>query len=87
MINHALRFTVNETQNTFLWPARHQASSNSNPNLPPMGLRLRLKASVDISSFSRTDQIILTALKRYGSSWEYSACTDYPGSSAKLQMG
>jgi hypothetical protein len=43
-INHALRFTVNATQNTFLWPARHQASSNGDPNLPPMGLRFRLKA-------------------------------------------
>jgi hypothetical protein len=66
VINHALRVTVNQTQQAFLWPARHYASSNRNPNLPPMGLRLRLKASVNISSFSRIDQIILTALKRYG---------------------
>lgn len=66
VINHALRFTVNQTQRAFLWPARHEASSNSNPNLPPMGLRLRLKASVDISSFSHTNQVILTALKHYG---------------------
>jgi hypothetical protein len=82
-ITHALRFTVNSTQNTFLWPARHQASSSSNPDLPPMGLRLRLKASVDISSFSRTNQIILTALKHYGmfvadngSSWFISGTSD-----------
>ncbi len=82
-ITHALRFTVNSTQNTFLWPARHQASSSSDPNLPPMGLRLRLKASVDISSFSRTNQIILTALKHYGmfvadngSSWYISGTSD-----------
>lgn len=83
VINHALRFTVSQTQNTFLWPARHQASSSSNPNLPPMGLRMRLKASVNISSFSRVNQIILTALKRYGmfvadngSSWYISGTAD-----------
>lgn len=82
-ITHALRFTVSRTQNSFLWPARHQASSSSDPNLPPMGLRLRLKASVNISSFSRTNQIILTALKRYGmfvadngSSWYISGAPD-----------
>ncbi len=83
VINHALRFTVSQTQNTFLWPARHQASSSNNSNLPPMGLRLRLKADVNISSFSRTNQIILTALKRYGmfvadngSSWFLSGTAD-----------
>lgn len=83
VINHALRFTVNQTQNTFLWPARHEASSSSNISLPPMGLRLRLKASVNISSFSRTNQIILTALKHYGmfvadngSSWFLSGTAD-----------
>lgn len=83
VITHALRFTVNATQNTFLWPARHQASSGSSPNLPPMGLRLRMKASVNISSFSRTNQIILTALKHYGmfvadngSSWYVSGTAD-----------
>lgn len=66
VINHALRFTVSQTQDNFIWPARHAASSSHNLSLPPMGLRLRLKASVSISSFSRTNQIILTALKRYG---------------------
>ncbi len=83
VINHALRFTVSQTQNTFLWPARHQASSSSNLSLPPMGLRLRLKAGVNISSFSRTNQIILTALKHYGmfvadngSSWFLSGTAD-----------
>src|SRR6202011_6071439 len=55
-ITHALRFTVSSTQQAYLWPARHQASSNTNPNLPPMGLRLRLKASVNISSFSSQNQ-------------------------------
>jgi hypothetical protein len=83
VINHALRFTVNQTQDTFLWPARHEASSSSDANLPPMGLRLRLKADVNISSFSRTNQIILTALKHYGmfvadngGSWQLSGTSD-----------
>jgi len=65
-ITHALRFTVSRTQRAFLWPARHQAGSSSDPSLPPMGLRVRLKASVDISAFSAANQVILTALKRYG---------------------
>jgi hypothetical protein len=83
VISHALRFTVSQTRNAFIWPARHQASSNSSASLPPMGLRLRLKASVNISSFSRQDQVILTALKRYGmmvadngSSWFISGAPD-----------
>lgn len=66
VINHALRVAVNHTQSAFLWPARHFASTHSSTNLPPMGLRLRLKASVDISSFSPQNRVILTALKHYG---------------------
>jgi len=65
-INHALRFDVYNTQPAYLWPARHYSSTNTNPDLPPMGLRLRLKASVDISSFPLQSRIILTALKKYG---------------------
>jgi hypothetical protein len=65
-INHALRFTVSRTRNTFVYPARHQASSNSDPNLPPMGLRLRLKASFPVSSYPRQSRIVLRALQRYG---------------------
>ena len=93
VINHALRFTVNSTQSAFLWPARHYASSSTNPNLPPMGLRLRLKANVNISSFSRTNQIILTALKRYGmivadngSSWYISGAPDNRWNNDDLHM-
>lgn len=66
VINHALRFTAPTTQDSYVWPARHEASSNSDPNQPPMGIRLRLKASVDISGFSAANQVILTALKTYG---------------------
>jgi hypothetical protein len=65
-INHALRVTVAHTQNKYVWPARHFASSSSNTNYPPMGTRLRLKASFDISSFPAQDQVILRALKKYG---------------------
>ncbi len=65
-IKHALRFTAPRTVREFLWPARHFASSSTDLNLPPMGARFRLKANFDISSFTPTTQIILTALKRYG---------------------
>jgi hypothetical protein len=65
-IDHALRVVANATQMAFLWPARHFASSSTNPNLPPMGLRLRLKASFNISPFPQDVQVILTALKNYG---------------------
>src|SRR5215471_13580180 len=65
-INHALRFTVPTTRRAFVLPATHWASSVTNPNAPPMGTRLRLKASFDISSYPADDQVILTALKKYG---------------------
>jgi len=65
-IGHALRFTVGRTQKAFVLPATHYASSITNTNAPPMGLRFRLKADRDISMFSETNQIILRALKKYG---------------------
>lgn len=65
-INHALRFTVRETRRAYVYPARHFASTSDDPSLPPMGLRLRLKADVDISGFPRQARIVLRALKRYG---------------------
>jgi hypothetical protein len=65
-INHALRFTAPQTQQAFLWPARHFASNSTDPALPPMGVRFRLKAGFDISGFSATNQVILTALQTYG---------------------
>ena len=65
-IDHALRFTVENTRNTFIYPARHQASDQTDPNLPPMGLRVRLRADFDTSGFPRPVRIVLTALKRYG---------------------
>jgi hypothetical protein len=65
-INHALRFTLPSSQRAFVLPATHWASTNTNTNAPPMGLRLRLKASFDISGYPADDQVILTALKKYG---------------------
>jgi hypothetical protein len=65
-IHHALRFTVPTTQQAFTAPASHWASSNTSPNVPPMGMRLRLKASFDISKFSATNRVILTAMQHYG---------------------
>jgi len=66
IIRHALRFTVPQTREAFTPPASHWASSITNPSAPPMGMRLRLKSTVDISSFSKPNQVILTALKHYG---------------------
>ena len=66
VISHALRFTAPDTRSAHIYPARHDAGSGSDSSLPPMGLRLRLKASVDISGFSHADQVILRAMKRYG---------------------
>ena len=65
-INHAVRFTLPTTQEAFTPPASHWASSVTDPNAPPMGMRMRLKASFDISGFSPHNQVILTALKQYG---------------------
>jgi hypothetical protein len=65
-IRHAIRFTAPSTQRLFVWPGRHYASTNTDPNLPPMGQRFRLKASFDISGFSPRMQVILKAFKKYG---------------------
>ncbi len=65
-INHALRFTAPSTRMAYVWPARHYASSSTDPARPPMGQRFRLKAAVDVSGFSPEVQVILQALKTYG---------------------
>jgi hypothetical protein len=65
-IDHALRFTVEETRRAYVWPARHFASDRTDPSLPPMGLRLRLKRSYPIGGFPRQARIVLQALKEYG---------------------
>jgi hypothetical protein len=65
-IDHALRFTVGRTRRAYVYPARHFASDAADPALPPMGLRVRLKASFDTRPFPRQARIVLEALKRYG---------------------
>lgn len=65
-ITHALRFTAPVTRRGFIYPARHFASDRASTSLPPMGLRVRLKASVRIRDFPPQARIVLRALKRYG---------------------
>jgi hypothetical protein len=65
-ITHALRFTCPVTRRAYVHPARHYASSRTDANLPPMGMRVRLKASVDISTFPAEVRVILTAMKKHG---------------------
>jgi len=65
-IRHALRFTASHTQRAYVAPARHFASSSRDPNAPPMGLRLRLKASYDVSRFTGAARVVLDGLKQYG---------------------
>lgn len=65
-IRHALRFTCPNTRRAYVHPARHFVSGNTDPNLPPMGMRVRLRADFDITGFPEEVQIILTALKKYG---------------------
>ena len=83
VIDHALRFTVEHTRRAYVYPARHYASSSDDPSLPPMGLRVRLKAIVDISGFPRQARIVLQTLKTYGmivadngSNWYISGAPD-----------
>jgi len=82
-IRHALRFTAPRTRRAFVAPATHWASSDSDASAPPMGLRVRLKASVDLASFGPRVRVILEALKRYGmiladngSAWYVSGAPD-----------
>jgi hypothetical protein len=65
-ISHAFRFTLPKTSAAFIPPASHWAATSSDPTAPPMGMRLRLKSSYNISSFSTQMQVILTAMKTYG---------------------
>jgi len=81
-IDHALRFTVSETQQGFIHPATHQAGATTSPNYIPMGARLRLKRSFDTSGYHGAALIVLTALKKYGmfvadngSNWYISGAT------------
>jgi hypothetical protein len=83
VIAHALRFTVHDSRRAYVSPARHWASTLTSANLPPMGMRVRLKASFDISGFSPAMQVILRAMKKHGmimadngSNWYFSGAPD-----------
>jgi Bacterial Ig-like domain (group 2) len=82
-ISHALRFTASRTRRAYISPARHWASTDTSSLRPPMGMRVRLKASVDISGYPASAQVILRALKKYGmmvadngSNWYVSGTAD-----------
>jgi hypothetical protein len=90
-INHALRFTCPTTQEGFITPARHYASSNPSASLPPMGMRVRLKSSFDVSTFPSEVQVILRAMQKYGliladngSGWYVSGAPDSRWSDTRL---
>jgi hypothetical protein len=73
-IGHAIRFTASNIWGQvagtgamkYLWPARHGVGTSTDETLPPLGARLRLKASFDISGFDARTQVILRAFKKYG---------------------
>jgi hypothetical protein len=65
-IKHALRFTLQNSRAAFVPPASHWAATSTNANAAPMGMRLRLQASFDVSKFSAANQVILKALQQYG---------------------
>ncbi len=65
-IRHALRVTAPHTRSEYVWPARHQASDDASPNLPPMGQRFRLRADYPVDDFAPEVQVILRAMQQYG---------------------
>jgi hypothetical protein len=82
-ITHAIRVTAATTDTSYVWPARHEAGARSDPSLPPMGARFRLKASFDISGFSPQAQVVLRAMQQYGlivadngSNWYFGGSAD-----------
>lgn len=91
LIAHAVRFTVSRSRRAYLPPATHWASSDTSALRPPMGMRVRLKASVNISSYPASAQVILRALKKYGlivadngSDWYVSGTADARWNDAEL---
>jgi hypothetical protein len=66
VIRHALRFTAASTRRAYVYPARHFASASTDSSLPPMGMRVRLKAEFDIGGFPESARVVLQALKTYG---------------------
>ena len=92
-VDHAIRFTTDVTDRRFIWPARHQAGSVSNPAYPPMGARFRLKASYSLSGYRGDAQTVLKAMKAYGlvladngSPWYFQGTSDTRWSSGLMDQ-
>ena len=92
-IKHAIRFTAQITRRAYIAPARHWASSNTSVNRPPMGMKVRLKASFNITTFTPAMQVILRAMKKYGliladngSNWYFSGAPDMRWSDNELNQ-
>ena len=82
-IDHAIRVTFTRTRRGYILPATHFASSSTDPNLPPMGLRLRMRADFDISGLTGQARVIAVAMQRYGlivadngSNWFFQGASD-----------
>jgi hypothetical protein len=82
-VHHAIRVTFSQTQHGFILPATHVASSRTNPDLPPMGMRLRLSAAYDITALTGEARVIAEAMQRYGlmvadngSNWFFQGASD-----------
>lgn len=82
-VTHAIRMTAAATDTSFIWPARHEAGARSDPSLPPMGARFRLRADYDISGYSPQAQVVLRAMQHYGliladngSNWYFGGTAD-----------
>jgi hypothetical protein len=82
-VTHAIRMTVESTDTSFIWPARHEAGARSDPSLPPMGARFRLRSTYDISGYSPQAQVVLRAMQHYGliladngSNWYFGGTAD-----------
>jgi hypothetical protein len=65
-VDHAIRFTVQRTDKSYLWPARHQAGSANDASLPPMGARFRLRGDFDMAGYRADTQVVLRAMQHYG---------------------
>jgi hypothetical protein len=92
-VDHAIRFTTNVTDKRFVWPARHQAGSVSNPSYPPMGARFRLKAGFSLAGYRADTMVVLRAMKAYGlvladngSPWYFQGTSDSRWTSPMLDQ-
>lgn len=93
VIDHAIRVTFESTRDAWINPASHCAGDTDSAAAPPMGLRLRLRASYDTSSLTGQAAVIATALKRYGlinadngSNWFFSGASDRRWSDGNLNQ-